>query len=89
MLHDPASRPCAQAIAKFIGAPWVLPGDAEPVWLRDLPRSLPARPGVIELWLPPVGSAVSADSAQAEQRVGGPDPLHQASASRDRADLGR
>ena len=89
MLHDPASRPCAQAIAKFIGAPWVLPGDAEPVWLRDLPRSLPARPGVIELWLPPVANAVSADSAQAEQRVGGLDPVHQAAASRDRADLGR
>lgn len=58
MLHDPASRPCAQAIAKFIGAPWVLPGDAEPVWLRELPRSLSARPGVIELWLPPVQGLV-------------------------------
>lgn len=65
MLHDPASRHCAQAIAKFIGAPWVLPGDAEPVWLHALPGSLPARPGVIELWLLPVQSLVSPSGGDA------------------------
>lgn len=69
MLHDPASRHCAQAIAKFIGVPWVLAGDAEPVWLRNLPRSLPARPGVIELWLPPVQGNVSQTGGDAVQRT--------------------
>ena len=59
VLHDPASRDCARAIAGTIGAPWVLPGEVDRVWLRDLPRSLKARPGVIELWLPPVDEAVS------------------------------
>ncbi len=63
VLHDPASRDCARAVLRYIGAPWVLPGvlpgDLEPVWLRDLPRSLPARPGVIELWLPPTETAAS------------------------------
>ena len=59
VLHDPASRDCARAIAGTIGAPWVLPGEVDRVWLRDLPRSLKARPGVIELWLPPVDQAVS------------------------------
>ncbi|MFZ2387998.1 MAG: hypothetical protein WAW69_09335, partial [Polaromonas sp.] len=65
VLHDPASRDCAQAISRFISAPWVLPGAAEPVWLRELPRSLPARPGVIELWLPPTEVAVSENSVDA------------------------
>ena len=62
VLHDPSSRDCARAIARYIGAPWVLPGDTDRVWLRDLPRSLQARAGVIELWLPP------ADTATAESR---------------------
>ena len=74
VLHDPASRDCARAISRYIGAPWVLPGDVDPVWLRDLPRSLPARPGVIELWLPPVEVTVSqngSDLAQLERRLDG------------------
>ncbi|MDB5867748.1 MAG: hypothetical protein JWP96_80 [Polaromonas sp.] len=59
VLHDPASRDCARAISRYIGVPWVQPGEADAVWLRDLPRSLTARPGVIELWLPPAEVAVS------------------------------
>ena len=59
VLHDPSSRDCARAIARTIGAPWVMPGDVERVWLRDLPRSLKAQPGVIELWLPPVEATAS------------------------------
>lgn len=53
VLHDPASRDCARAIARYIGAPWLTPGEADRVWLRDLSRSLQPKPGVIELWLPP------------------------------------
>lgn len=54
VLHDPASRACAKAMARLLGAPWVAPGDAaDGVWVRDLPKSLNRRPGVIELWLPP------------------------------------
>ena len=57
VLHDPASRDCAHAISRYIGTPWVPPGDADRVWMRALSRSLQATPGVIELWLPPVGAA--------------------------------
>lgn len=73
VLHDPASRDCARAIARYIGAPWVLPGDVEPVWLRELPRSLKARPGVIELWLPPVQANVSQGPVQTGPEAGGLD----------------
>ena len=59
VLHDPASRECARAIARYIGAPWLSATDPDRVWLRDLPRSLQARPGVIELWLPPIDTAAS------------------------------
>ncbi len=59
VLHDPASRECARAISRYIGAPWLSATDADRVWLRDLPRSLQARPGVIELWLPPIEMANS------------------------------
>ncbi|MEO8856972.1 MAG: hypothetical protein ABI343_08260 [Burkholderiaceae bacterium] len=59
VLHDPASRECARAIARFVGAPWVKPGENDRVWLRDLPRSLQAHPGVIELWLPTVVDATA------------------------------
>ncbi|MBC7707003.1 MAG: hypothetical protein H7274_24050, partial [Rhodoferax sp.] len=57
VLHDPASRECARAIARYVGTPWLSATDADRVWLRDLPRSLQARPGVIELWLPPIDMA--------------------------------
>jgi len=63
VLHDPASRECARAISRFVGVPWLLATDTDRVWLRDLPRSLQARPGVIELWLPPLDTATS-DSRQ-------------------------
>jgi hypothetical protein len=53
ILHDPGRRDCARAIAGYIGAPWIVPGEIERVRLRDLPRSLQAQPGVMELWLPP------------------------------------
>ena len=59
VLHDPASRECARAIARYIGVPWLSATDPDRVWLRDLPRSLQARPGVIELWLPPIDTAAS------------------------------
>ena len=53
VLHDPASRDCARAIADQVSAPWVTKADGPAVRLRDLPASLKAQPGVIELWLPP------------------------------------
>lgn len=53
VVHDAAGRACAQAIANQIGAPWVTPANGQTVRLRELPASFRARPGVIELWLPP------------------------------------
>jgi len=70
VLHDPASRDCARAILGYIGAPWVVPGDVDQVWLRDLPRSLQARPGVIELWLPPSDMTTSMNNANRDEVVG-------------------
>ncbi len=59
VIHDPSSRDCARAIARYVGAPWVVPGQADRAWVRDLPRSLLGTPGVIELWLPPVQAAAA------------------------------
>ena len=67
LLHDPASRDCASAIARYIGVPWVpaatpaaaSAGRANSIRIRELPASLQAQPGVIELWLPPVESLLS------------------------------
>ncbi|MEO6320437.1 MAG: hypothetical protein ABIR56_07195 [Polaromonas sp.] len=67
VLHDAASRDCARAIGRYIGAPWVLPGAVDPFWVRELPRLLTARPGVIELWLPPADVTVSHSSLNAGQ----------------------
>lgn len=64
ILHDPARRDCARAIARYIGAPWIVPGEVERVRLRDLPRSLQAQPGVMELWLPPVDTAAGTPAAR-------------------------
>lgn len=62
VLHDPSSRACALAMARSVGRPWVLPGDADKVWIRAAPSTLNLRPGVIELWLPPSpGGDKSAD----------------------------
>jgi len=62
VLHDPDSRPCAEAMARLLGRPWVMPGDAvNKVWIRDLPKSLTRRPGVIELWLPPSAQQTSSN----------------------------
>jgi hypothetical protein len=70
LLHDPGSRACANAIARYIGAPWVqaaAPGtpsnsvQANRIRVRELPASLQAQPGVIELWLPPTESLLSQD----------------------------
>ncbi|MCP5260725.1 MAG: hypothetical protein H6929_05165 [Rhodoferax sp.] len=55
VIHDAGGRACARAIASYIQAPWVSQADA--VRLRELPASLQARPGVIELWLPPLAAA--------------------------------
>jgi len=76
VLHSPASHDCARAIAKYIGVPWVMPGqsgkpvEVDQVWLRDLPRSLQPQPGVIELWLPPVGVMTSESNPVREEIVG-------------------
>ncbi len=59
VLHDAASRDCARAIATHVGAPWVTRPDTQAVRLRDLPASLTARPGVMELWLPPVDATTT------------------------------
>jgi hypothetical protein len=67
LLHDPASRDCANAIARYVATPWVpaaasaAPGDGrrKAVRIRELPASLQAQPGVIELWLPPAESLMS------------------------------
>jgi len=60
VLHDPASRQCANAIASYVGAPWVTEPGVQTVRLRDIPTSLKAKPGVMELWLPPVQDATPA-----------------------------
>jgi hypothetical protein len=52
VLHDTASRQCAIAIASDVGAPWVTEPGVQGVRLRDLPTSLKAKAGVMELWLP-------------------------------------
>ncbi len=56
VLHDPASRDCARAIAAQVGAPWLSGAGSMRVRLRSLPASLQAQPGVLELWLPPTGT---------------------------------
>jgi hypothetical protein len=63
-LHDPASRACAQAIATYVGAPWLRGPTTQAVRLRDLPASLTARPGVMELWLPPLDVAAPEQQPQ-------------------------
>lgn len=76
LVHDPASRPCAQAISRYIGAPWAAsaaPGGIDRVRVRDLPASLQAQPGVIELWLPPQDatlSRVTPDAREADVLAG-------------------
>jgi len=55
LLHDRgdlAAKNCAQVLARFVGEPWSPPGTVP--WIRDLPDRLPATPGVLELWLPPM-----------------------------------
>jgi hypothetical protein len=57
LLHDrgnPEARRCAEALAQFIGPPWRSKDNT--VWIRDLPDRLPATPGVVELWLPPLAT---------------------------------
>lgn len=58
VLHDPASRGCAAALSAYVRSPWVLDERPGQVWVRDLPSTLGGRrPGVIELWLPPLSPA--------------------------------
>jgi hypothetical protein len=59
VLHDPASRDCARAIAAAVGASWLSETGSSRVRLRSLPASLQARPGVLELWLPPQESCAA------------------------------
>jgi hypothetical protein len=76
VLHSPAAHDCAKAIAEYVGLPWVMPGQSEKpgevdqVWLRDLPRSLQPQPGVIELWLPPIGGTTSESNPLRGEIVG-------------------
>ena len=61
VLHDPASRGCAQALSAYVRQPWVVGDRPGQVWVRDLPATLGGRrAGVIELWLPPSGAAAAA-----------------------------
>ena len=60
VLHDAESRDCARAIAGYVGAPWVGAEPTSRVRLRMLSRSLQGTPGVIELWLPPLGDGPGA-----------------------------
>ncbi len=53
---DSPSQACAKALSQYLGAPWVLPGAPDQVWIRNLPEALKATPGVIELWLPSIAS---------------------------------
>ena len=71
------SQACAIALSNYLGAPWVLPGAPDQVWIRNLPDALKATPGVIELWLPTIASksaeqaSDSANSPLAIATVGG------------------
>ncbi len=69
VMHDPASRACAMAMSRYLGEPWVRPGETDKVWLRGLPASLKKSRNVraegerlIELWLPPLVNAPSRKS---------------------------
>ncbi len=55
----PPSLACAKALSQYLGAPWVLPGAPEQLWIRSLPKNQKATPGVIELWLPPIATKAS------------------------------
>ena len=73
LLHDPASRPCAQAISRYIGVPWAAsatPGSINRIRVRDLPASMQAQPGVIELWLPPQESTLAKKDGQEDVLAG-------------------
>jgi hypothetical protein len=63
ILHNASLRDCARAISHYIGFPWIVPGDNNGARLRDLPPSLQAQPGVIELWLPPLTLTASDPAA--------------------------
>jgi hypothetical protein len=56
------SQACAKALSQYLGAPWVLPGAPDQVWIRNLPAALQATPGVIELWLPSFASQTAAQT---------------------------
>jgi hypothetical protein len=62
--HSPA---CAKALSQYLGAPWVLPGAPDQLWIRNLPEALKATPGVIELWLP---SIASKNAERGQDKVG-------------------
>ena len=54
IVHGGADKPCAADLATLVRTVLpAAPGRAPDVWVRDLPRSLKAQPGVIELWIPP------------------------------------
>ncbi len=55
VVHDPPGFACAAALSRWVGAPWVEPGQLDKVWVRGLPETLQGSAGTIELWLPPVG----------------------------------
>ncbi len=56
VLHDPASRPCAETLARLLRTRLTEPmpeTGEDRIWIRSLPDTQPnRRAGVIELWLP-------------------------------------
>ena len=56
IVHEAADQACALSLARAISDALAVQdrNDGGKVWLRALPKSLKPRPGVIELWLPPM-----------------------------------
>ncbi|MDH3459987.1 MAG: hypothetical protein OEM00_03225 [Burkholderiaceae bacterium] len=56
IVHEAADQACALSLARAISDALAVQDRNEggKVWLRALPKSLKPRPGVIELWLPPM-----------------------------------
>ncbi|MEY4562199.1 MAG: hypothetical protein RLZZ618_1476 [Pseudomonadota bacterium] len=65
IVHDAGGRPCAAALSRWIGLPWVAVGETDKVWVRGLPETLKGQPGTIELWLPPVDAVPVVTSIKA------------------------
>ena len=51
IVHEPALRTCAQALAEAVQTRWPRP-EAQTAWVTDLPAGLKGQPRTIEMWLP-------------------------------------